>query len=252
MNSNASDDERSEGSPLSVETKKLTLMAVLAAVYAIGSFLPGFPLLGVPGSKIDIVRSLEMAYGFILGPVYGPMTAFLGAVVGKLMTGGGFGMYFTPLALVSSFTAACLMRRELLRVRGWMLSAGVLSALIGGWYILPAGRVVPLYPVLHFAALGIVILLGGRITEYLRSDDRRRLSIGVALSSYSSTMAGHMLGNLIFILLLSPSPLFFMGILPVSAAERLVLTALSTAIATPLILIMRNVYPELMEGDTRR
>ncbi|UCD43896.1 MAG: hypothetical protein JSV27_07005 [Candidatus Bathyarchaeota archaeon] len=248
MSAISSDDERRRGSPWSVETKKLTLMAVLAAVYALGSFLPGFPLLGVPGSKIDIVRSLEMAYGFILGPVYGPITAFLGAVVGKLMTGGGFGMYFTPLALVSSFTAACLMRKELLRVRGWMLSAGVLSALIVGWYILPTGRVVPLYPVLHFAALVIVVLLGGRIAEYLRSDDRGKLSIGVALSSYSSTMAGHMLGNLIFIVLLSPSPLFFMGILPVSAAERVVLTALSTVVATPLILILRSAYPELMEN----
>jgi len=232
---------------LSVETKKLTLVAVLAAVYALGSFLPGFPLIGVPGSNIDIVRSLEMGYGFILGPVFGPLTAFLGAIVGKVLTGGGFGMYFTPLAPVSAFVAACLSRREVLKVKGWMIAAGILIALIVGWYATPTGRAVPFYPVLHLAALGIIIMFRGRLADYLDSEDKRTLSLGVALSSFSSTMAGHMLGNLIFISLLSPSPLFFMSILLISAIERFVLTLLSTIIVVPLLVVVRDLYPELMK-----
>ncbi len=233
----------------SISSKKLTLVALLAAVYALGSFLPGFPLLGMPGSTIDIVRCLEMGYGLVLGPVLGPSTAFLGAFVGKVLKGGGFGMYFTPLAAASALVAALLARREFFGVRGWMGAAGVLALLTLGWYATPEGRVVPLYPVLHFVALGVILVLRGRLTDFLESDDKRMLSLGVALSSYASTMAGHMLGNLIFIVLLHPSPLFFMTILPVTAAERIVITILSTVIATPLIVVIRSLYPELISGS---
>ena len=98
------------------DAKKITLTATLAAVYALGSFLPGFPMIGVSGSKIDIVRSLEMGYGFILGPILGPITAFLGAIVGKLMTGGGIGIFFTPLAFVSALVAASLNRERIFSI----------------------------------------------------------------------------------------------------------------------------------------
>ena len=248
MNPETNDDER--GSPPRViDTKKLTLTAILAAVYALGSFLPGFPVLGLPGTKIDITRSLEMGYGFLLGPIFGPMAAFLGAIVGKLLTGGGFGMYFTPLALVSSFTSATLIRDRFLNVKGWIWSASVLTLLIVGWYLLPTGRAMPVYPVLHFVALGIILVLRGRLTEFLRSEDKRILALGVTLGSYVSTMAGHMLGNLIFDLLVSPPPASYMALLPLVTVERVVIAIISTVIATPLIIVLREMYPELVRGD---
>jgi len=64
-------------------TKKLTLVATLAAVYALGSFLPGFPMIGIPGSKIDVVRALEMGYGLVLGPIFGPLTASWAPSLGR-------------------------------------------------------------------------------------------------------------------------------------------------------------------------
>jgi hypothetical protein len=228
------------------ETKKLTLVALLAAVYALGSFLPGFPMFGVSGSNIDIVRSLEMVYGLVLGPVLGPLTAFTGAVVGKTLTGGGFGMFFTPLAPVSAFMAAALSRPRAFKVKGWVLASAVLGVLIVGWYGIGTGLVVPYYPVFHLIGLGIIILFRDKLVSYTRSEDKGRLSLGVALCSFPSTMAGHMLGNLIFIFLLSPEPLFFMSILPVSIAERLALTALATFISVPLLIVMRRLYPELL------
>lgn len=229
-----------------VETRSLTLVALLASVYAIGSFIPGFPMIGAPGSKIDIVRSLEMGYGLVLGPALGPSAAFLGAIVGKTITGGGVGMFFTPLALVSSFMSASMKRQRLLKLRGWMISAILLSCLIIGWYATLTGREAPFYPVFHFIGLGIILLLGGRISDYLNSDEKGRLALGVLLSSYPSTMAGHMLGNLIFIKLFSPSSLFFMTILPVSIVERLVLTVIATIIGTPLTMAVRGLFPDIM------
>lgn len=189
-----------------------------------------------------------MGYGPVLGPILGPLAAFLGAIVGKTITGGGFGLFFTPLAPVSAFMAAALSRRDVLKVRGWTLAAGMLLVLITGWYGTQTGRSAPYYPVLHLIGLGIVLVLRGKLADYIHSEDQGRLSLGVALCSFPSTMAGHMLGNLIFISLLRPEPLFFMSILPISAAERVVLTILSTVIATPLLLIVRGLFPGLLES----
>jgi len=228
-------------------TKKLTLVALLASVYAIGSFLPGFPMLGVSGSKIDIVRAIEMSYGLILGPVLGPITAFLGAVVGKTLTGSSFGMYFTPLAFVSSFVAACLMKEKVFGLAGWIPAAGVSGIMIIGFYVSSLGMAIPAYPIFHIIGLGVILFFRERLYEYLQSDDRKKLAIGVALSSYSATMAGHMLGNLIFTLLVGGDPLFYMTILPVTIAERLFITALSAILGVPLILVIRSTYPNLLK-----
>jgi hypothetical protein len=156
------------------ETKTLTLVALLAAVYALGSFLPGFPMIGVSGSNIDIVRSLEMVYGLVLGPVLGPLTAFTGAVVGKTLTGGGFGMFFTPLAPVSAFMAAVLSRPQVFKFKGWVLASAVLGVLILGWYGIGTGVVVPYYPVFHLIALGIIILFRDKLVSYTCSEDKGR------------------------------------------------------------------------------
>ncbi len=228
-----------------MKTRSLTLLAVLAAVYAVASLLPGFPMVGVPGSKIDLARALEMGFGFALGPYLGPPTAFLGALVGKTLGGGGVGLFFTPLALVSSLVAACLSRRQVRGVDGWKIAASILALLIFGWYATPTGRAVPYVPLIHVTGLAIVLAFRGKIAEYLGGEDRRGLTLGAALSCYPSTMAGHMLGNLIFIQMFGPDPLFFTSVLPIAIIERLILTAIGTAIAVPLLVVVRQLYPEL-------
>lgn len=230
---------------MTVETRRLTLVALLASIYAVGSFMPGFPMIGASGSKIDIVRSLEICYGLVLGPVLGPSAAFLGAIVGKTLTGGGVGLFFTPLSLVSSFMAASMKRHKLLSLRGWIFSVFLISCLIAGWYVTPIGRDAPLYPIPHLIGLGMILLFRERVTGYLNSREKGKLTLGLLLSSYPSTMAGHMLGNLIFMHLFNPSHLFFMAILPISIIERTVLTIIATLIGVPLIITMRKILPEM-------
>ncbi|MHA2288129.1 MAG: hypothetical protein ACXABG_05015 [Promethearchaeota archaeon] len=228
-----------------LETKKITLLAILAAVYALGSFLPGFPFIGFPGSKIDLVRSFEMGYGFILGPILGPITAFLGAIVGKVLTGGGISLYFTPLAPLSAFTAASLSRYKVYKFKGWLISAFIMLVLLFLWFTTGVGQSIPFYSTLYVIALIIIIGFREKIAEYIKSEDKSKLSLGIALASFSSTITGQLLGNLIFISIAKPSPIFFMTILPVTVVERIIITILSTIIMTPVILILRNLTPDL-------
>jgi uncharacterized membrane protein len=223
-------------------TKIIALMTILAALYTVGSYLPGFPMIGVPGSKIDLVRALEISYGIVLGPIYGPITAFLGAIVGKTLTGGGVGLFFTPLAPITAFVAANMKIRG-----GWKNSAVIILMLILVWYMSPMGRRAYLAPILHVAGLIIVVALGERIFTYLNSENRTKLYFGLFLAGLPSTLAGHIAGNIIYLNLFNPAPEFFVAILPVSTAERLVIALIATIVGAPIIYGVRLFYPELLE-----
>jgi hypothetical protein len=202
-------------------------------------------MIGVPDSKIDIVRALEMSYGLILGPLFGPIAAFLGALIGKTITGGGSGLFFTPLAFVSAFAAACLGRERVFGIPGWIPGSLPLTLFIAAWFVTETGRVVPVVIVPHVFALAVALLLRGKIAEWVGSEERGKVVLGVLVVSLMGTMTGHILGNLLFIALFSPSPLLFLAILPVSIVERVVITAVSTGVGAPLIVAVRRFYPEL-------
>ena len=227
-----------------MDTKKLTLIAILASAYAVLSLLPGMPMIGAEGSTIDLVRILEIGYGLALGPIHGPIAAFIGAVVGKMLTGGGLGLFFTPLAAVSAFVAAMIGRYN---GRYWWVAAGVEAVLIAGWYVFETGRIVWYYPAMHVAGLVALLVLRSRISDWIDSEDRRRMSLGVFICSFASTVAGHMLGGLIFIVLLAPEPTLFITLMVVSIIERIGISFGATAFATSLLITIRKIYPELLD-----
>jgi len=201
-------------------------------------------MIGADGSTIDLVRMLEIGYGLALGPIYGPAAAFMGALVGKMLKGGGFGLFFTPLAAVSAFVAAMIGRDE---GSYWWVAAGVEALLIAGWYLFETGRVVWYFPAMHAICLLALLLLRRRISEWIYAEDRRMMSVGVFICSFASTVAGHMLGNLIFILLLAPAPSLFVAITVVSILERLGISIGATLFATSLLIALHKIYPKLLE-----
>jgi hypothetical protein len=227
--------------------RAIPVVALLASAYAIIGLLPGLPIVGVSGSEIDLVRSLEPAYGILLGPAFGTIAAFLGALVGKLISGDSIGLLFTPLALISTFIVAILYRRTIFGIAGWAISVGILLSLTLGWYLHPAGISVPYYTIPHLIAIIILIIFRSNLSNMLRSDSKRQLALGVLLSSFPATMAGNMLGNLIFMAVFNPPPLFFAALLPIMVAERLLISFLSVALSVPLILAVRNLYPHIIE-----
>jgi hypothetical protein len=218
----------------------IALVGLMAAVYAAVTLLPGFPVIGAPGTDIDLARSLDISYGIILGIALGPLASFMGSLVGKALTGGGIGFLFTPPAIATSLLAASLAREKVGPVRGWHLAAATLALPMGVWFLLPVGREAWTYAMLHAVGLVEIILLGGRITRLLKSPERAKLTLGVILTSYPATMAGHMVGTITFALVLGPTAGFFIALTPVTAIERVVISVIATAIGVPLIVAMRG------------
>ena len=213
-------------------------------------------------------------YPFI-GIVMGPWLGMLAVLIGNFLlwlipTTTLLGLLMIPAGSIAALASGLLSRK--VGRSNWKLAAIVVAALNLLWYLTPVGVEAPFYPVLHWLALALVLAFRGRITEFMESASTTEMTLGIALSSYIATMAEHMTGNLIFIsavglvvplkqvrdaikalglvwLKLGNIPgmpltgegglgTLFMLVLPVSAVERLAITALATFIGVASIRIL--------------
>ncbi len=94
-------------------------------------------------------------------------------------------------------------------------------------------------------------IIGGATIVYglLGSWVKENLVMAVALGSYCGIIADHMVGNLVFIQLINAGilnvppeilPSLFMGVLPISAVERLLFTAIAIIVGVGLISSIRR------------
>lgn len=222
-----------------MRARSVSIIGLMAAVYATVTLLPGFPVIGAPGTEIDLARSLEPIYGITIGLPFGPLAAFFGAVLGKILSGETAGILFAPLAMISTLASALICKNKVAKIPGWSLSGLILFVLIACWTVTPYGQNAPFFAIPHVVALGLVFFFRYKLAEFLKSN-RIKLALGIFLVSYISTMTGNMLGNLIFVLVYNPSPYFFVPLLAITLPERLFISLVSTVIGAPLIIAVRK------------
>jgi len=304
-------------SSLKLTTRNVAFLAIFSALSVIIiKFVPGIPIVGVPGSEIKFDAAIAPVYGMVIGPYLG----FLAALIGGLLTSGSPFTFLTSFApAVSAMIAGFLTSEkvtERVNIPGWIAAVAILGALIAGWYLTWVGLQAPLYPILHIAGLfailitrkwtvksfneiglkkegwqfkpsliflGIILI----VFAYLFSKPYISEEIGILpyfslplyiigtifilygifgggkfsfisstfLASYCGIIADHMLGNLIFIgvidvfipfeviqeyfldpLGLPNIPSLFMYMVPVSAAERLLMTTIAVLIGVYLLM----------------
>ncbi len=143
-----------------LSSRDVAFVAIFSAFSAVViRFLPGIPIVGVPGSNIKFDAVLAPIYGLVIGPYLG----FLAALIGGLITAGSPFTIFTSFSpAVSALVAGFLTQKNLgsngSKIRGWMFASVVLGSLISGWYLTAVGQQAPFYPVLHFAALALILV----------------------------------------------------------------------------------------------
>lgn len=220
-----------------MKARDLGILAAFSSIYAVISLIPGFPVMGLPGLDIRITRSLESIYGIILGPFLGPLSAFIGAIVGRIAMGGGIGVLFSPLALISSFIAGYITWKK-----DWKIPTTIFSIIIIWWYV-AIGMQIPYYAIPHLMGLSILPIFNKKICNFLNSNKKKEIFIGLILIGYPSTMAGHMLGNLIFLILVNPSPMLFLTTLPLTIIERSIITVISAILGAPIMIVVKKFFP---------
>jgi len=145
---------------LKVSARDAASVAIFAALSAVViEVFPGIPIVGVSGSNIKFDAVLAPIYGLVIGPYLG----FLAALIGGLITAGNpFSILtsFSPAvsALVAGFLTQGNSGSNESRIKGWMLASLVLGLLITGWYLTGVGRRALFYPILHIAALVLILV----------------------------------------------------------------------------------------------
>lgn len=231
-----------------MNTRQVALISTMTAVYVVLSYLPGFPVIGISSAKIGMISGIAPIYGFILGPILGALTTLLGAFINRVLTGASLFEWLTlPSMPLSAFTAGALSRSRLNNIAGWKVSAAVLTVLIAAWYLTYVGRAVPLFAILHWFGLIVILVLRSKLAESFRSNVKKKLSLSILLCSYSATVTSHMYGCLVFILAadlllinVSDLPSLFITLIPIAALERLMFTLMSTVVGVPLCSMLRN------------
>ncbi len=202
--------------------------------------VPGIPIIGGSGS-IKFDAALAPIYGLVIGPFLGA----LAALVGGLVSAGGYISILTSFCTaISAFVAGMLTQKNFeisgYKIRGWSISFGTILLLILGWYVTSIGQQAPTYPLLHLLGLLITLLFRGWLANSFKDGTEWKLGIAICLASYCGIIADHMLGNLIYIANFPLTPQLFMMMLPISAVERTLLTIISTVIGISLVLSLRR------------
>lgn len=179
---------------LNLSAKNVALLTIFASLsFVICKFIPGIPIVGIPDASIKFDAALAPIYGMVIGPYLG----FLAALIGGLMAAGNpFSILTSFCPAVSAMVAGFLTSGKISgndKIQGWLMSAIILGALIGGWYATWVGQQAPFYPILHFAGFFAIMITRGWVADAFKE-------IGVKKENWQFKPA-HILSGIILLVL---------------------------------------------------
>jgi len=252
---------------MKLSSRQIAVIAIFAALYAVISRLPGIPIIG-GGGKIELVLILDPIVGILLGPWIGGLTSLLGNSIGWIIPKVTFyGLLLLPTGPIAAMVSGNLARNT--KSANWKFAAIIYAILMGLWYLTPPGREVLYYPFLHWAAFALVIIFREKIHNFLNADVNFKKALGATMCCFGGIMANSMTGNLIFIGSVSwfislkaikdtlkslgwfwlksglPQPedplgAIFATVLPITIAERLLMTIFTVYLVYGLIYALRR------------
>lgn len=166
---------------MKLSTQKVALMAVFAALYYVLSVVtPYVPAIGVPEIKISLEALFASIFGLILGPYFGAVTAFVGALVAWAVPPGSMSPYGLPFLLSPPINALIV---GLIYYKRWKIAFAAFSLLIAVFLFLP-----PSQPLAENYYVGLAVIWDKVIALFLivpivlvtRKSLSRRQAVGLS------------------------------------------------------------------------
>jgi uncharacterized membrane protein len=228
------------------------VIAVWAALIAVVTLVPAFPIIGT-GATFSVSAALIPLAGILFGPIPGALCAAIGAFIGQLIA--PHTVFFGPLTfLIPTLNALCAgfaMQKK------WyvpLIGAIVLSV---AWLLFPLGRAAWFEPIIW--TMGVIAsLLGWFVaSDWLGSDNRTKLFVGVFLAAMAGTIVDHGFGSLWALIMFQLPREVWLSVLPLAPVERTLFSLGAAIIGTPLliglpkigILVGPGMYTEYAEEE---
>lgn len=252
---------------LTLTTKQVALTSVFAALIVMITRLPGIPIIGAPGAKMELSVVIYPLIGILLGGEVGAIAVLIGNFASWLIPPSTLlGLLMIPPGVLAVLVAGSLRSSE--KTFNWKLASATLAVLNVLWYFTPIGLEAPFYPILHWSALLLIVVFREKTKIFLESASKLRIVLGTGICSFAALMSDSMAGNLIFIyavgwvvplrsvldavaglgmfwvklgipkLPFTGMAALFMGALIITAIERTIMTMVSTLIGSAVLRLL--------------
>jgi uncharacterized membrane protein len=207
------------------------VIAVWAAVIAVVTLVPAFPMIGT-GATFSVSAALVPLAGILFGPIPGAICAAIGAFIGQLIA--PHTVFFGPLSfLIPTLNALCAgfaMQKK------WYVPLVVILVLSLAWFAFPLGRSVWFVPLIW--TLGIIASLVGWLagSDWLSTDNRAKLVAGIFLAAMCGTIVDHSFGSLWALIMFRLPREVWLAVLPLAPLERTLFSIGAAIIGTPLLI----------------
>ncbi|MGD8969316.1 MAG: ECF transporter S component, partial [Anaerolineae bacterium] len=167
------------------------VIAVWAALIAVVTLVPAFPMIGT-GATFSVSAALVPLAGILFGPIPGAICAAIGAFIGQLIA--PHTVFFGPLSfLIPTLNALCA---GFAMQKRWYVPLVVILALSLVWFAFPLGRSVWFTPLIWTLGIGASLVGWFVGSDWLGSDNRPKLFAGVFLAAMCGTIVDHNFGSL--------------------------------------------------------
>jgi hypothetical protein len=228
------------------------VIAVWAALIAVVTLVPAFPIIGT-GATFSVSAALVPLAGILFGPIPGALCAAIGAFIGQLIA--PHTVFFGPLSfLIPALNALCAgfaMQKK------WYVPVIGVVVFSAAWLLSPLGRAAWFEPIIW--TMGVIASLIGWLvaSDWIGSDNRTRLFVGVFLAAMAGTIVDHGFGSLWALILFQLPREVWLTVLPLAPIERTLFSVGAAIIGTPLliglpkigILVGQGMYTESLEED---
>jgi uncharacterized membrane protein len=207
------------------------VIAVWAALIAVVTLVPAFPMIGT-GATFSVSAALVPLAGILFGPIPGAICAAIGAFIGQLIA--PHTVFFGPLSfLIPTLNALCA---GFAMQKRWYVPLVVIVILSSVWFAFPLGRSVWFTPLIWTLGIGASLVGWFVGSDWLGSDQRAKLFAGVFLAAMCGTIVDHNFGSLWALIMFKLPREIWLAVLPLAPVERTLFSLGSAIVGTPLLI----------------
>jgi len=207
------------------------IIAVWAALIAVASLLPAFPLIGGTGGTFSLGNALTPLSGILFGPFAGAIASGIGAFLGQLLAPNT--VIFGPLQFALPFLGALIAGFAM--QKKWYLALAMYVINVIAFLLLRSDAFV--FHFIVYAPQLIAILFGWFVAkDWISSPNRAKILVAVFCCALAGTQVEQGIGNVWAILLFGLPKEVFYSVMPIAPIERSLFALGSAIIGTPLLI----------------
>jgi len=208
------------------------IIAVWAALIAVASLLPTFPLIGSTGGTFSLGNCLIPLAGILFGPWAGAIAAGVGSFLGQLLAPST--VIFGPLQFILGIFAALVSGWCMEKKWVWSLLALALFTVL--FWIIPPGNTAPLYPLVYIPGY-LGILLGWLVfRNWISSPNRGKLFVAVFCCLIAGQNVNAASGNAWALAAFALPKEVWYPLMFIAPFERIIFALAGTVIGVPLLI----------------